>query len=364
MTEEIKNQELIQFKKNKSILANSISEDIISLITEIKEGLDDVQQDGWSYNYSEGNFSIEQRTRNPVIDEVLNSEFWFKDIVETLPSKIINMVSDKVVDHCFNKNENLRPLLVDLTSDDIFPKELRNSIQDKIDYIENKEILKTKTFNDVCQSKISLTMFRYDKDLENNIKQNEILKDILNKEIRNSGVYVNLANSEGFWYENGDKSIEPGFTIYGKSEDVSKILPKVLKVMENLEAYGLSNEHKQSGIYHKENDVAKILELNDQGKYVEAITLPYQISLNSNELNFQNQFLEACDKNDETKTIGGTTLEGNLSLSLSDEKQYKAVINICEKLGFQHSGNEAISINKINKERAKAFKLDLADIPF
>ena len=200
-------------------------------------------------------------------------------------------------------------------------------------------------------------MFRYDKNFEDNVKQNKIFEEAINNLIKQENSYVYIEKSEGFWYENGDTSVEPGYTIVGRPEDIEKILPKVLNILENMQDFGLNPEHKQSAVYLKLGEKAFILEQNE-GKYEISFELPSQIAFTSNEL------LDLIKAN--LGLVGGTVKNGVISSSVTKEDK-EIILKIIQENGFnvnEYADNDYIKIAIENERNNLLNQKEMGEITF
>ena len=364
MSAEIEKQVLDNLNIQKENYIKQIAKPIIDAVTQIQEEIEAISEEAWYFKpiFQDENGFDEERVRNAHVDVVLG--FHKEDINKSLSTflkinkDLKNGVLEEIFKQCFLENDDLKPIFVDLLNDNLLPDEFNVPLETKVNKYE-KELANLELIRqDIKQSKISLTMFRYDKNFEDNVKQNKIFEEAINNLIKQENSYVYIEKSEGFWYENGDTSVEPGYTIVGRPEDIEKILPKVLNILENMQDFGLNPEHKQSAVYLKLGDKAFILEQNDEGKYEKSFELPSQIAFTSNEL------LDLIKAN--LGLVGGTVKNGVISSSVTKEDK-EIILKIIQENGFnvnEYADNNYIEIAKTNERNNLLNQKEMGEITF
>ena len=365
MSAEIEKQVLDNLNIQKENYIKQIAKPIIDAVTQIQEEIEAISEEAWYFKpiFQDENGFDEERVRNAHVDVVLG--FHKEDINKSLSTflkinkDLKNGVLEEIFKQCFLENDDLKPIFVDLLNDNLLPDEFNVPLETKVNKYE-KELANLELIRqDIKQSKISLTMFRYDKNFEDNVKQNKIFEEAINNLIKQENSYVYIEKSEGFWYENGDTSVEPGYTIVGRPEDIEKILPKVLNILENMQDFGLNPEHKQSAVYLKLGEKAFILEQNE-GKYEISFELPSQIAFTSNKL------LDLIKTNPSFDSVGGTVKNGVISLSITEEQkiEIEEIIKTNDINPNEYADNDYIKIAIENERNNLLNQKEMGEITF
>lgn len=300
----------------------------------------------FSINYindKTNNFNINQKIFDLSLSPYLQG---FNDFVDNLKAKQIELGFKDLIT---KENKNIIELI---SNSDLFSNKISQILKDNINKFDLNLDIPKKLKKDVDLSKITLTAYRYDKDNYFNILENNKLEMKLNVLILNTG--LSIEHTEGFWYENGDNSIEPGFTISGSKNQIEQFLPNVLELIENLENNGLSKEHQQSAIFVKLNQEAVLYELDDKCKYNKGFELPKCISFEYDE-NILKKIRE--DSTGVLNYTGGTVNENVVSMSFTgdSENQLNEIKKIVQSEGKKISLSDNIQMKqpqqKINNKK-------------
>lgn len=285
-----------------------------------------------------------------------------------LKSSELNLIpiqySKEIANYIFNKiktdDEKIK-IVKELSFHKLLNQDISKILTKNI-VIENKHILtQQQVREDVSKSKISLTMFRYDKNFNDNLIQNNKLENVFIK-MSKDGVFkdIKIEKTKGIWYENGDSSEEPGFTLVGNKENIEEAFKSILDILQNMKKYDLNPEHSQSGVYLKLDDKSYIYEKNELNSY----NAQYELQENLN-IELDNYVLNNLKKCEKLKYIGGTinTEQQIISLSLIPE-HFEVIKTILNDSNIDFYDNSNIKIEQENKEIKKQHLELLGDIPF
>lgn len=280
-----------------------------------------------------------------------------------IPENLATEIANQIFNDIESETEYVE-ILSGLINENKSNQYLNKPLLNNIEKFNNEKIEFNKNFQDISESKISLTMFRFDKDLNENIEQNNKFKLLAQEVIKthnlNEKTNLSLESSEGFWCEKGNSSKEQGFTIKGSNNDINSFLPVTIYMMSNLNRFGLNPEHQQSGIYVKQENKSFIYEF-DGKTYNPSIEL-------DNHLSFSNSKILTTLENSSVisnEGIGGTIKNGVISMALSDQQKDK-VFEILQEIGLkdlQICTNEHIQVSLENQKIKQSYK-EFDEIPF
>lgn len=301
-------------KENQIKLIQDLAKPFIDTICEIGEDCEDTNTPTWYWNRND------DYVMNEYVTDVISSNKkdlsvaneTIKLLKPTLQKSLCEYIFDKLADDHFELFQNI--VLNNLIFDDIgFNDIVEKRIIEHRDDLFNKRIIDS----NISENKICLTMFRYDKSLQDNIEQNVKFEVIFKELLKKENITAKIQKSEGFWYEDGDTSTEPGYTIVADEQNINKLIPLISNMMSNLESFNLNKEHQQAAFYVKINDKAFIYE-KSENSYEKTLELTEQIAFkDSNILNAIKN-----DKSGKLNYIGGTTDQNNVtSMSLNKEQK-------------------------------------------
>lgn len=305
-------------------------------------------------------FDNENTSPEPISDSMAK-------FCEDLTTNQLKTVTDRISEY-FNEdpsNESLEAL-ENLNKMNYFPKQLSENISVFINEEFEKSKNITKCFQQINENRVVLTMFRDEKTYDENIEQNKILKSHL---LNLKSDQIIIKDSKGFWFEDGNSSIEQGITLIPKDntkESLDNVINLVNSIMIDMESFGLNKEHKQSAFFVKFESTSEIYaDEGDKNGYTSICKLENQIAFTDKNIMQEILKFQGDDKSS-LASVGGTEIDDVLALSLTNE-QYKEFIGVTQNLNLSQvpfADNNKIIKNFDNEMYSNRVKLNEIDIPF